>query len=162
MGFPILVVIVIVFIFLMNSENGLSDIKGFASKMFNNSPKTNTETIVAPSAPVVSSTAPVMSAPAASESFSEPMMDDYHEYMVNTGLESSVVDSHRNFADEIQNTTTGASTDTVTSHDDSIVPSWGLRRRSEYVPVSPNAREVPSSTDEQIRDNSKSYSKSLY
>ena len=86
----------------------------------------------------------------------EPLSDDYHEYMVSTGLESSIVDSHKVFTKDIQTTTTGASAQTVFSHDDDIVPKWGLRRTSPLVPISAHAREVPSSTNEQIHANATS------
>lgn len=87
------------------------------------------------------------------ETHDQPGFDDYHEYMVSTGLESSVVDSHKIFTKDIQTTTTGASNQTVFSHDDDIVPKWGLRRKSTIVPISVHAREVPSQTNEQILDN---------
>ena len=79
---------------------------------------------------------------------------NHESYLLNNGLESSVLDSHRNFVDEMQMKTTGASALSVMSHDDSIVPKWGLRRSTPMVNVDPNAREVPSSTNEQLKDNS--------
>ena len=88
--------------------------------------------------------------------------DDYNQFIINTGLESSVVDSHKVFAKEINTSTSGASAQTVFSHDDSIVPKWGLRRTSAYVPVSEHAREVPSSTTEQILENSHTMSYGLF
>lgn len=88
--------------------------------------------------------------------------DDYNQFIINTGLETSVVDSHRVFAKEINTSTSGASAETVFSHDDSIVPKWGLRRTNARIPVSENAREVPSSTDEQLDDNSHSLTYGLF
>jgi hypothetical protein len=84
-----------------------------------------------------------------------PGYDDYKQFIIGTGLEPSVVDSHRAFAKEINTSTSGASSATVTSHDDSVVTRWGLRRATAYVPVSPNAREVPSSTEQQLKDNAR-------
>lgn len=105
------------------------------------------------------------SGPAAAEYMADPSVpgyDDYKQYIMNTGIESSVIDSHRQFAKEINTSTSGASAQTVLSHDDSIVPTWGLRRRSAYVPVSENAREVPSQTDAQMKDNSRKHSYNLF
>jgi hypothetical protein len=75
----------------------------------------------------------------------EYMTNDYSDYIVKSGLEQSVVDSHNKFTSEIQNKTTGASAETVFSHDDDIVPWVGLRRPDyRSVTIDPNAREVPS------------------
>lgn len=93
---------------------------------------------------------------------SQPEAINYNEYMISTGLESSVVASHKDFVDETQNKTTGASTETVFSHDDAIVPSWGLRRRSAAVPIGDNSREVPSQTNEQITDNTGGFKYGLF
>lgn len=87
---------------------------------------------------------------------------DYHEYMINTGLESSVIDSHRVFTDDIQNVTTGASVETVLSHNDELVPTWGLRRHSAYIPISASARDVPSQTDAQMKDNTSQFKFGLF
>lgn len=87
---------------------------------------------------------------------------DYSQYIINAGLESSVIDSHRVFVKEINTSTSGASTETVLSHDDSVVPKWGLRRTTPYIPVSAHAREVPSSTDDQLKDNSTSLTYGLF
>lgn len=91
-----------------------------------------------------------------------PSATNYNEYMISTGLESGVVDSHKEFTDETQNKTTGASSETVFSHDDAIVPSWGLRRRSAQIPINPNSREVPSQTNEQLADNSQEFKYGLF
>jgi hypothetical protein len=93
---------------------------------------------------------------------SHPDSGNYHEYMVSTGLEASVVKSHNDFTDEIQNKTTGASTETVFSHDDAIVPSWGLRRRSAAVPINPNSKDVPSQTNEQLEKNGSTFKYGLF
>jgi hypothetical protein len=83
-----------------------------------------------------------------------PKDTDYNEYMVASALEPSVVSSHQAYASDLANITHGASGQTVNSHDDSDVPKWGLRRVTEYVPVSANSRTVPSRTDESIQANS--------
>lgn len=88
------------------------------------------------------------------EHHDKPYASDYSEYMVATGLESSVVDSHKAFTDDIELNTTGASAETVFSHDDSIVPKWGLRRTNDYIPINPNSKDVPSQTNEQLNQNS--------
>jgi len=93
---------------------------------------------------------------------SVPSATNYNEYMISTGLESGVVDSHKEFVDETHNKTTGASAETVFSHDDAIVPSWGLRRRSAQIPINPNSREVPSQTNEQLADNSQQFKYGLF
>jgi hypothetical protein len=93
---------------------------------------------------------------------SAPSADNYNEYMISTGLESGVVSSHKEFVDETQNKTSGASTETVFSHDDSIVPSWGLRRHSAAIPINPNSREVPSQTNEQLADNAQPFKYGLF
>ena len=84
----------------------------------------------------------------------KPYASDYSEFMISSSLDPDVVDSHKTFTDEIQNNTTGPSAQTIFSHDDSIVPRWGLRRSSAYIPINPNSREVPSQTNEQINQNS--------
>lgn len=78
---------------------------------------------------------------------------DYNQYMIQTGLESSVLTSHRTFTDDLQNTTTGASASTEFSHDDDEVVKWGLRRTSPYIPESINSRTVGSLTDSQRQIN---------
>ncbi len=84
----------------------------------------------------------------------QPDPSDYNQYIINTGIEPSVLTAHRTFTDDLQNTTVGASARSEFSHDDDIVPKWGLRRTSPYIPISPNARDVPSLTDEQMKINS--------
>jgi hypothetical protein len=78
---------------------------------------------------------------------------DYNEYMVATGLDPSVLDSHADFTDDIQNTTVGASAETVRSDSEDIVPMWGLRRTNAYIPINPNSRDVPSQTDDTMQKN---------
>lgn len=85
-----------------------------------------------------------------------PDEDDYSQFMIDTGLESSILASHRTFADDLQNSTVGASAATEFSHDDDIVGKWGLRRKSSYIPVSVHARDIPSLTDEQMKRNARS------
>lgn len=87
-------------------------------------------------------------------SIDEPGSNDYQEFMVSSGIEASVIDSHKAFAKDITTTTSTASAESVFSHDDSIVPSWGLRRASAAIPISQHAREVPSLTIDQIKENS--------
>lgn len=91
-----------------------------------------------------------------------PSASNYNEYMISTGLEAGVVSSHKEFTDETHNKTTGASAETVFSHDDSVVPSWGLRRRSANIPINPNSREVPSQTNEQLADNTQEFKYGLF
>ena len=90
------------------------------------------------------------------EPFTAPNASDYNEFMINTGLEQSVLESHQAFAKDVNTTTSTASAATEMSHDDSIVPKWGLRRATPRVYISENAREVPSSTNEQIYSNDRS------
>ena len=92
----------------------------------------------------------------------QPNASNYNEYMISTGLESAVVDSHNDYADEIQNKTTGASTETVFSHSDDIVPSWGLRRRSAIIPINPNSKDVPSLTNDQLQANGTAFRYGLF
>lgn len=73
-----------------------------------------------------------------------PVIDDYNDYLLTAGLEKSVVDSHRQFVNDIAQTTTGASAQTVLSGDIMDNPFVGLRRPDYRVEVDPNARQVPS------------------
>ena len=50
------------------------------------------------------------------------------EYILQNGIDSSVVESHREFTDETQHRTTGASVETVRDDPNDIVPWIGLRR----------------------------------
>jgi hypothetical protein len=86
---------------------------------------------------------------------SKPVIDDYNDYLLTAGLESSVVDSHRQFVSDIQKTTTGASAQTVMSGDVLDNPFVGLRRPNYNVAVDPNARQVPSAFAHQYSKNSR-------
>jgi hypothetical protein len=78
---------------------------------------------------------------------------DYNQYIISNTLESSVLSSHRNYAADLPNTTHGASARTVKSNLELDNPTRGLRLVPAYVPVSENARTVPSQTEETIRNN---------
>lgn len=86
----------------------------------------------------------------------EPMAGGYEDYMLNSGLEPSIVESHKRFTDEIQHRTSGASVETVFSHDVEPGNTWvGLRRPRYDIPVDVHAREVPSIPNEQMPVNRK-------
>jgi hypothetical protein len=89
-------------------------------------------------------------------------INDYNDYLLNTGLEQSVVDSHNKFTEGITTTTSGASAMTEVSHDDNLVPWYGLRRPRNDVYIDPNAREVPSVYQKQLSKNKKYSSCGLY
>ena len=87
-----------------------------------------------------------------------PTSDDYNEYIVNAGLEQSVIDSHRKFAEDMNQKTSGASAQTTFSHDeDPSGNGWRGLRRPDYsgIYMDPNAREVPSTYKEQMPKNRK-------
>jgi hypothetical protein len=74
-----------------------------------------------------------------------PVMDDYNDYILSTGLEKGVIDSHKQFVDDVHHTTTGASATSVLSGDIYDVPFVGLRRpNTRDVYVDPDARQVTS------------------
>jgi hypothetical protein len=79
---------------------------------------------------------------------------NFHGFLMNTGLDPSVIKSHNQYTADLQTSTTGASTETVFSHSDDIVPYWGLRRHSDYIPIDNTSREVPSQTNAQLQANS--------
>lgn len=85
-----------------------------------------------------------------------PVMEDYNDYLLSTGLERGVIDSHRQFVDDIQQTTTGASAMTELSGDNYDVPFVGLRRpQLDRIYVDPNARTVTSSETWQYPNSTK-------
>ncbi len=72
-----------------------------------------------------------------------PVMDDYNDYILSSGLEKSVIDSHNQFVSDIHHTTTGASAMSVLSGDVFDVPFVGLRRpNTRDIYVDPDARQV--------------------
>jgi hypothetical protein len=75
---------------------------------------------------------------------------NFHGYLMNTGLDPSVIKSHQDYTADLQQSTTGASTETVFSHSDDIVPYWGLRRHGPLIPIDATSREVPTLTDAQL------------
>ena len=85
----------------------------------------------------------------------DPSESGYHDFLINTGLNKDVIDSHRDYTADMQTTTTGASTETVFSHSDDIVPYWGLRRHGPHIPIDDTSREVPTLTNEQLAENSR-------
>ena len=88
--------------------------------------------------------------------------DDYNDFVLTNGLEQSVIDSHKKFADELQNKTSGSSKNTVFSHDIEVGPTWvGIRRPEYIVPIDPTAREVPSVRESDFPKN-KRYTNGLY
>lgn len=116
--------------------------------------------------------APVQVSPemqaAASVSYFQPNEEpgvNYEDYLLSSGLEPSILESHRRFTDELYlNRTPGASMQSELSHDDSIVPTWGLRRynKDAIVPINENSREVPSHTNEQIIENTSTLKYGLF
>jgi hypothetical protein len=74
-----------------------------------------------------------------------PISHDYSDYLLTAGLEQSVIDSHRQFVNDIAHTTTGASARTVKSGDEFDVTFVGLRRpQLDQIYVDPNSRTVTS------------------
>lgn len=85
-----------------------------------------------------------------------PIIDDYNDYLLSTGLEQGVVDSHRQFVNDIQHTTTGASSRTIFSEEPDLAPWVGLRRPNyQSVNIDPNSRQVPSVEQYQMPSNYK-------
>ncbi len=81
--------------------------------------------------------------------------ENFEDYILDNGLEKSVTESHNQYVQDLQQRTSGASVETVTSHDENINPWVGLRRPDYLsVKVDANAREVSSQTPEQLRDSS--------
>lgn len=77
----------------------------------------------------------------------------YDDYLVNEGLEKSVVESHNKFVDEIHHRTTGASAQSVLSGDVDVNPWVGLRRINYNAAFSQNdARTVSSESPDQMYD----------
>lgn len=77
----------------------------------------------------------------------------YNDYVMDTGLEPSVKESHNRFIDEIKSRTSGASAQTTFSHETVENPWVGLRRPAYDVDVSEDARVVPSSYKYQMSTN---------
>lgn len=149
MGLAIVVVIIILFMLFIDNH-GFSKITGFFSSDCGKSLKSAAASagtgVVKAATPVVQNVV---------KTVTEPMVGDYHEYMVSTGLESSVIDSHGKFTDEIKNMSSGASVETQFSHNEDIVTTWGLPRKLLQPTISASSREVPSLTNEQITENAK-------
>lgn len=75
----------------------------------------------------------------------------YEDYLIGAGLSQSVVDSHRRFVDDIQQTTTGASVQTELSGDVYDHSFVGLRRPDfSAIYVDPESRTVPGASDDQM------------
>jgi hypothetical protein len=77
---------------------------------------------------------------------------NFHGFLMKTGLSPDVVQSHNQYTADMQTGTSGASTETVFSHSDDIVPYWGLRRHGPHIPIDATSREVPTLTDEQLKE----------
>ncbi len=75
---------------------------------------------------------------------------DHSEYIADVGLQPGVLESHERFTQEIHQRSTGASAETVFSHDVDIVPWRGLRRPNYNVEISEHAREIPSVFPDQV------------
>lgn len=91
---------------------------------------------------------PVPSAPLVEE----PCSADYHEFMVNSEIDPSVVDSHKSFVKDLVTTTTGASAASVKSAAEWDNVPWGLPRSTPFIPVSENSRTTTSATTETLKD----------
>ena len=116
------------------------------------SPKSKTE---APSRmPIRAPACRHVHAPAAQVSAftAEPSTADYHEFMVNSEIAPSVIDSHKSFVNDLVTTTTGASADTVKSNAEYDNKPWGLPRSTVYIPISENSRTTSSATTEVLKD----------
>lgn len=68
----------------------------------------------------------------------------FEDYLIDAGLESTVIDSHQQFVNDIQKTTSGASVETVLAGDVDDNPWVGIRRPNYDVKVDSSARTVPS------------------
>ena len=82
----------------------------------------------------------------------EPCSADYHEFMVNSEIAPSVVDSHKSFVKDLVTTTTGASAASVKSNAEWDNKPWGLPRSTIFIPVSENSRTTTSATTETLKD----------
>lgn len=82
----------------------------------------------------------------------EPSSADYHEFMVNSEIAPSVVDSHKSFVKDLVTTTTGASAASVKSNAEWDNKPWGLPRSTIFIPISENSRTTSSATTEVLRD----------
>jgi hypothetical protein len=71
----------------------------------------------------------------------------YSDYLLSAGVEKSVVDSHKQFVDEIHHKTTGASTETVRDDSNDVNPRWGLRKTNYFDAVSGVDARTTSSED---------------
>lgn len=153
MVFPLLLIFIIVFSYTLTClnkhrhEEKLCDHSGYKESM------TSSDPVVAPATADSAAVVPPQST--ADEPVEIDDASDYNQYMVTNTLESSVLSSHRNYAADLANTTKGASSRTVKSNLELDNPTYGLRLVPAYVPVSANARTVPSQTEENIRENSK-------
>ena len=76
----------------------------------------------------------------------------------STGLEQSIVDSHREFTDEAYQYAQGAnSTDVLLDHEENVNPRWGLRRIDYSVGSGSDARTVSSETPSQMKQGTGSF-----
>lgn len=76
-----------------------------------------------------------------------PQYKTYSDFLLNAGIEKTVMDSHRQFVDEIQHKTTGASTETVRDDDNDVNPRWGLRKTNYFDATAGADARVTSSED---------------
>ncbi len=95
----------------------------------------------------------------ASHPESSPLLNDYNEYLLTAGLDRGVIDSHKQFVNDVAQTTSGASTLTALSGDVDDNKWVGLRRPNYNVYVDPEARQVTSAEQWQY-PNAKRYDSS--
>jgi len=82
----------------------------------------------------------------------EPCSGNYHEFMVNSEIAPSVVDSHKSFVKDLVTTTTGASASSVKSNAEYDNKPWGLPRSTAFIPISENSRTTSSATTELLKN----------
>ncbi len=91
----------------------------------------------------------------------ETATGDYNDYLLSTGLEKGVIESHNQFVNDIQ-TTTGASAQTVLSSDVYDNPFVGLRRPNMNVYIDPESRQVPTAEQWQYPTSSRYSNSGLF
>lgn len=132
----IIIIIIIVFVLMKKGKSAVKPMVKAPPKMHRHAPACGHMKAPAP-------------APARVE---EPCSADYHEFMVNSEIAPSVIDSHKSFVKDLVTTTTGASADTVKSNAEYDNKPWGLPRSTTYIPISENSRTTSSATSEILKD----------
>ncbi len=92
----------------------------------------------------------------------KPMLSEggsFQDFMINEGLDKSVVESHNRFTEELQQRTTGSSSHAERTDDNDINPWRGLRRTNyQGVSAAPEARVTHSEDQSQMyRPNTRKY-----